>query len=111
MTTPKDKLPAHPKTTAAVTNLPAPWPTQQKVKDLAAELDRLYPLLEAVVKVERETIGSQRLYPQADHRGAERVQESLERMEATGSRTCKKNGTNVTQIAGGQTRRKQSPCL
>ena len=35
---------------AAVTKL-APWPTQQKVKDLAADADRYYRLLEEVVKV------------------------------------------------------------
>ena len=49
MITTKDKLPA-PLKTAAVTKL-APWPTQEKVKDLAADADRYYSLLEEVVKV------------------------------------------------------------
>ena len=43
MTTPKDKLPATQKLTAVpVANLPAPWPTQEKVKDLAADADRYH---------------------------------------------------------------------
>jgi len=51
MTTPKDKLPAHLKTAAAAVTKLAPWPTQQKVNDLADELDRLYPINEAMLKL------------------------------------------------------------
>ena len=66
MTIPKDKLPTPLKTTA-VTNL-TPWPTQQKVKDLAADAGPVLPPPRRGGESERKTIGSQRLYPQADHR-------------------------------------------
>ena len=70
MTTPKDKLPTPLKTTA-VTNL-TPWPTQQKVKDLAEDAGPALPLLEQVMLKVSEKLSRQpeRLYPQADHRGA-----------------------------------------
>ena len=42
MTTPKDKLPAHLKTDGG--DKPAtPWPTQEKVKDLAADAGPALP--------------------------------------------------------------------
>ena len=81
MTTPKDKLPATQKLTAVpVANLPAPWPTQEKVKDLATDLDRRYPLLEAVVKVGEKLSEANDYTRKQIIERAERLQERLERI-------------------------------
>ena len=84
-----------------MTNL-TPWPTQQKVKDLAADAGPVLPLLEAMVKVSEKLSESQRLYPQADHRGGREGHRSVSKgvSHRLATDACKKIGTNVTQKAG-----------
>src|SRR6476620_6189656 len=53
MVTPPPKKPTEvAKSQTAVTKLPPPWPTQEKVKDLASLLDRHYRHLEAMMKMD-----------------------------------------------------------
>jgi len=78
MTIPKDKLPTPLKTTA-VTTL-TPWPTQQKVKDLAADADRYYSLLEQVVKVSEKLSEANDYTRKQIIERAEMVQKRLERI-------------------------------
>ena len=78
MITTKDKLPA-PLKTAAVTKL-APWPTQEKVKDLAADADRYYSLLEEVVKVSEKLSEANDYTRKQIIERAEMVQKRLERI-------------------------------
>ena len=79
---PKDKPHGNGEAPTAVTKLPPPWPTQQKVKDLAAELDRHYRLLEAMVKVSEKLSEANDYTRKQIIQEAERVMKSLERIGA-----------------------------
>jgi len=82
MTIPKDKLPA-PIKTAAVTNLPPPWPSQQKLTKLAETLDRRHSLVEQAWKVNDKLEKSSDYNRHEIIEWAERVQKRIERISDT----------------------------
>ena len=100
MTTPKDKLPAHLKTTA-VTNLDAMADTAEGQGPRGGAGQALPPP-RSDGESERTTIGSSNDYqPESNHSGGRKGHRESREGWPQVQGACKKNGMNVTRTAGG----------